>query len=59
MYEYLDFRLVALSNAPMLQALPGVIRVPLSEPLFILGTLFVVLVLFVPGGFAALARRTT
>ncbi|MBV8600511.1 MAG: branched-chain amino acid ABC transporter permease, partial [Candidatus Eremiobacteraeota bacterium] len=28
-YEYLDFRLVALSNAPMLQALPGVVRVPL------------------------------
>ncbi|MBV8074119.1 MAG: branched-chain amino acid ABC transporter permease [Candidatus Eremiobacteraeota bacterium] len=58
-YEYLDFRLVALSNAPVLQALPGAVRIPLSEPLFILGVLFIVLVLFVPGGFAALARRTT
>ncbi|MDQ2858576.1 MAG: branched-chain amino acid ABC transporter permease [Candidatus Eremiobacteraeota bacterium] len=60
-YEYLDFRLVALSNAPVLQQLPSVVRVPLSEPLFLLGALFVVLVLFVPGGFAgalrALVRR--
>ncbi|MBV8355806.1 MAG: branched-chain amino acid ABC transporter permease, partial [Candidatus Eremiobacteraeota bacterium] len=56
-YGYLDFRLVALSNAPALQTLPPLARVPLSEPLFILGVLFIVLVLFVPGGFAALARR--
>jgi len=60
-YEYLDFRLVALSNAPVLQQFPSVVRVPLSEPLFLLGTLFIVLVLLVPGGLAgalrALSRR--
>jgi branched-chain amino acid transport system permease protein len=56
-YEYLDFRLLGLANAPLLQNLPAVVRIPLSEPLFILGVLFIVLVLFVPGGFAALARR--
>ena len=56
-YQYLDFRLVALSNAPVLHSLPGIVRVPLSEPLFILGVLFILLVLFMPGGFAALARR--
>jgi branched-chain amino acid transport system permease protein len=56
-YEYLDFRLLGLANAPMLHGLPAVVRIPLSEPLFILGLLFVLLVLFVPGGFAALARR--
>ena len=57
-YEYLDFRLVALSNAPAVQSLPAVLRVPLSEPLFLLGVLFIVLVLFVPGGLGgALGRR--
>ena len=40
-YEYLDFRLVELSNATGLQSLPAFLRVPLSEPLFILGVLFI------------------
>ena len=56
-YEYLDFRLVALSNTPAVQALPGILRVPLSEPLFLLGVLFIVLVLFVPGGLGGAIRR--
>lgn len=56
-YEYLDFRLVALSNEPALQSLPAVARIPLSEPLFILGVLFIVLVLFVPGGLGGIVRR--
>ncbi len=56
-YEYLDFRLIGLANAPALHALPAVLRVPLSQPLFVLGTLFVVLVLFVPGGLAGAVRR--
>jgi branched-chain amino acid transport system permease protein len=56
-YEYLDFRLVALSNSQTLQSLPGVFRIPLSEPLFILGMLFIVLVLFAPGGLGGVLRR--
>jgi len=56
-YEYLDFRLVAVANQPALQALPGIIRIPLSEPLFLLGVLFIVLVLFVPGGLGGILRR--
>jgi branched-chain amino acid transport system permease protein len=56
-YEYLDFRLVALSNTSAVQALPGILRVPLSEPLFLLGVLFIVLVLFVPGGLGGALRR--
>ncbi|GAC1576254.1 MAG: hypothetical protein NVS3B7_09110 [Candidatus Elarobacter sp.] len=58
-YEYLDFRLVALANTSVLQSLPGVLRVPLTEPLFILGALFIVLVLFVPGGLGGVLRRRT
>jgi branched-chain amino acid transport system permease protein len=56
-YEYLDFRLVVLANASGLQSLPAFLRVPLSEPLFILGVLFIILVLFVPGGLAGALRR--
>ena len=56
-YEYLDFRLVALSNDATVQSLPPLLRVPLSEPLFLLGTLFIVLVLFVPGGVAGAVQR--
>ena len=58
-YEYLDFRLVSLANTSTVQSLPGVLRVPLSEPLFLLGVLFIVLVLFVPGGLGGLLRRRT
>ena len=40
-----------------MQELPDVLRVPLSEPLFLLGALFVALVFFVPGGLASLPAR--
>ena len=33
------------------------IRTPLSEPLFILGTFFILLVFFFPGGLASIGRR--
>lgn len=54
LYTYLNHRLVSLSNSQTIQDLPDVLSRPLSEPLFILGTLFVVLVLFFPGGIAGL-----
>jgi branched-chain amino acid transport system permease protein len=56
-YEYLDFRLVEVSNASLVQSLPPLLRVPLSEPLFILGVLFIVLVLFLPEGLGGLLER--
>jgi branched-chain amino acid transport system permease protein len=38
-------------------SLPDVLRIPLSQPLFLLGLLFVLVVMFLPGGLAgALAR---
>ena len=33
---------------------PSILRIPLSEPLFILGSLFIAVVFFVPGGLASL-----
>jgi branched-chain amino acid transport system permease protein len=56
-YTLLDQRLGSLASSSQVQDLPTVIRKPLSEPLFILGTLFILLVFFVPGGLAGLGRR--
>jgi branched-chain amino acid transport system permease protein len=56
-YTLLDQRLGTLSGSQRVQDLPNVISTPLSEPLFILGTLFILLVFFVPGGLASLGGR--
>ncbi len=50
LYTFLDSRLTAWTATPTVQDLPSVLRVPLSEPLFVLGTLFILLVFFLPGG---------
>ena len=57
LYEYLDFRLLKLSASGTVDSLPAVLKVPLSEPLFILGVLFIVLVYFFPGGIAGFIGR--
>ncbi|MBO1769392.1 branched-chain amino acid ABC transporter permease [Agrococcus sp. TF02-5] len=58
-YTLLDQRLAALASADWIQGLPDVLRIPLSEPLFILGMLFVLVVMFAPGGIVGLAHRVT
>jgi branched-chain amino acid transport system permease protein len=57
LYTLLDQRLAALAASPAIKELPPVLRIPLSEPLFILGTLFILVVLFMPGGIAGAAGR--
>jgi branched-chain amino acid transport system permease protein len=57
LYTLLDQRLGTLAGSPEVQGLPNVIRTPLSEPLFILGMLFILLVFFVPGGLASIGPR--
>jgi branched-chain amino acid transport system permease protein len=56
LYTYLNNRLGAVGDSSFVQGLPDVLRTPLSEPLFLLGTLFVLIVFFAPGGIAGLAR---
>ena len=55
-YTFLDNRLLDWSDSQFIQDLPKALRIPLSEPLFVLGTLFILLVYFLPGGLAGLAR---
>jgi branched-chain amino acid transport system permease protein len=55
-YTFLDNRLLDWSDSQTIQDLPKALRIPLSEPLFVLGTLFILLVYFLPGGLAGLAR---
>lgn len=56
-YTLLDQRLTALAQSDAIDGLPDILRIPLSEPLFILGTLFILVVIFLPGGIAGLANR--
>lgn len=56
-YTILDQRLTALASSDAVSSLPDVLRIPLSQPLFILGTLFILVVLFLPGGIAGVAAR--
>jgi branched-chain amino acid transport system permease protein len=57
LYMYADARLVEVSNADVLQSLPEVVRQVLSQPLFILGVFFIVVVYFAPSGITGLGGR--
>jgi branched-chain amino acid transport system permease protein len=55
-YTLLDQRLAVLARSDAIAGLPDALRIPLSEPLFLLGVLFIVVVMFLPGGIAGTAR---
>ncbi|WP_341251585.1 branched-chain amino acid ABC transporter permease [Euzebya pacifica] len=57
LYGLLTLRLSALGTSGVLDGLPDPIEGVLSEPLFVLGTLFVLLMLFAPGGMAGMSDR--
>ena len=57
LYTYADARLVEVSSAPFVQSLPDVVGQVLSQPLFILGAFFVVVVYFAPSGLTGLGGR--
>jgi branched-chain amino acid transport system permease protein len=56
-YGYASQSLTRLAGSSAVASLPGVIRGPLAQPLFLLGVAFVVIVLFVPGGLGGLPAR--
>jgi branched-chain amino acid transport system permease protein len=57
LYQYVDDRLTAIGDSTAVQGLPAVLRTPLSQPLFLLGTIFILIVIFLPGGLAGIAAR--
>ena len=67
LYGLLTLRLPALATSGVLEGLPDPVERVVAEPLFVLGVLFVLLVLFAPSGVAgtvdrlraALSRRST
>ncbi|GAA4966376.1 branched-chain amino acid ABC transporter permease [Kineococcus glutinatus] len=58
-YGLLTLRLPALASSGVLDGLPGPVARVLAEPLFVLGALFVLLVLFAPGGAAGAVDRVS
>lgn len=57
LYAYADQSLTRLSGSTSVAALPGLLRGPLQQPLFLLGACFVAVVFFLPGGLATLPSR--
>ena len=56
-YVYLQQYLLKVAAEPTFTTLPAFLRVPLSQPQFLLGAIFVVFVIFVPGGIAGWVTR--
>ena len=56
-YIYLEQFLLKVAAQPSFTTLPAFLRVPLSQPTFLLGAIFVLFVLFVPGGIAGVVHR--
>jgi branched-chain amino acid transport system permease protein len=57
LYTWADHRLGTLAGSDAVAGLPTVLRVPLSQPLFLLGVLFIASVFLLPGGVARLPQR--
>lgn len=57
LYTWADHRLGDLAGSATVSGLPAMLRVPLSQPLFLLGVLFVAVVYLLPGGVVRLPER--
>jgi branched-chain amino acid transport system permease protein len=57
LYTYLNDRLIAIGSSSTVEGLPHALRTPLEQPLFLLGVIFILIVVFLPGGLAGLVVR--
>ena len=56
LYTYLNDRLIAIGSSSAVEGLPHALRTPLEQPLFLLGVIFILIVVFLPGGLAGLVE---
>lgn len=56
-YAYASQSLARLSGSVTVAGLPGFVRRPVEQPMFLLGLAFVAIVLFVPGGISGIPTR--
>jgi branched-chain amino acid transport system permease protein len=56
-YTVANEQLTRLANSSAFEDLPTIIRGPLTQPVFLLGSLFVLVVLFAPGGLAGAVKQ--
>jgi len=57
LYTYVNDRLIAIGNSSTVQGLPHAVRTPIEQHLFLLGVVFILIVVFLPGGLAGLVVR--
>lgn len=57
LYWYLESLLIKVASQPSFSTLPAALRVPLSQPQFLLGAVFIAIVFFAPGGIAGVVLR--
>ena len=57
LYWYVRDRLIAIGSSSTVEGLPHVLRTPIEQPLFLLGVVFILIVVFLPGGLAGLVVR--
>ncbi|GAA1280966.1 branched-chain amino acid ABC transporter permease [Planotetraspora silvatica] len=56
-YTLLQQRLPAITSSAGVAALPDAIRIPLAQPQLLLGVVFILFVLFLPGGLAGVVEK--
>lgn len=57
LYTIADNKLTALAGSSAFEGLPTIIRGPLTQPVFLLGTVFILVIMFAPGGVAGAVRK--
>ena len=55
-YTVVNDKLTHLASSSAFDGLPTIIRGPLTQPVFLLGVVFILVIMFAPGGFAGAVR---